>query len=303
MIVSGFDGNSGELAVDGLGRARVEVLARGRHQSHRDDETDVQPEEWLIRLWPDPACLDAMAGEPRRLAACGFRLSEDTLWDAACRSFERKGWHWTLGAVDEYRTLVDQLFQVGTPTTAEDLAERAGFHDGLDSPLMNPNPDAWVGDPNSIAAWAGIESLATIGDLVTAMRNLGLLAAVRQSGVEHVTPNPGAPRPEQIVPLSAKDTRFIRAQGLRYDYASIRWDLEHLLRWAPDHTIVATPFAIAVRLGVSPALVVGGIDFLTSDSEWSNGPRVIAEPAVSSVRFDWDESVFNRQVRLQLHPY
>ena len=300
LIIYGFDGNDGELSVDGLGRSRVEVLVRGRYQAWDDYVMENrQPEEWLIRLWPDPLGLDGMAGEPRRLAAMSRRFEETSLWKAACHSFERKGWKWVIDVAAEYQPLVKELFRVGVPVTAEKLAEGAGFDDGLDTPLTNLMPEVWKGVPNNLAAWSGIDSLVTVGDLIEAMSSLGLLAVARHNGRDRLTPNPGAPRPEDVLPLSPEHKRFLRSQGLRSDFYAMGMDLLHLLRWAPDETLVATPFEIALRLGVTPPLVVGGIDFLARDGEWSKRELVVAEPAVSSVSFEWDAQVFDQPVRLQ----
>lgn len=68
---NGFDPPNGPgLDVQGLGRSRVRVLARGRHQYWRGEPVPghFTPEQYLLQLWPDPQRRDAISGEPRRLA-------------------------------------------------------------------------------------------------------------------------------------------------------------------------------------------------------------------------------------------
>src|SRR5690349_13142351 len=73
LMMSGFDVQSGTAAleVEGLGRARAQVLARGRHRysyGHSPDEGVETAEEWLVRVWPDPLGRDLLDAPPRRLA-------------------------------------------------------------------------------------------------------------------------------------------------------------------------------------------------------------------------------------------
>jgi hypothetical protein len=70
LVITGFDPEHPEepqLEVAGLGRARVQIFARGRHVAAYGDGLGDQPEDWLLRVWPDPDYHDALWGGPRSI--------------------------------------------------------------------------------------------------------------------------------------------------------------------------------------------------------------------------------------------
>jgi hypothetical protein len=70
LVIGGFDGplpGAPRLDVSGLGWARAQVLARGRHVASYGDDLVDQHEAWLVRLWPDPGHRDALWGGPRTI--------------------------------------------------------------------------------------------------------------------------------------------------------------------------------------------------------------------------------------------
>ncbi len=83
--LSGFDPQDVGLDVEGLGRARVVVYARGRQRYGYFELSDpLEPEEWLFQVFPDPERLDALAGDPRRLSGrAPFSPPPRTGWYAA----------------------------------------------------------------------------------------------------------------------------------------------------------------------------------------------------------------------------
>lgn len=112
MRAIGFDdGGPGDdtLDVNGLGRARASILARGRHAFDEHEQTQ---EQWLVRLWPDRDDLDAMAGGPRQvMSRAGYPLRgrPPTVIDADELSSEQAAVikYKTLQA--HYRYLVDEI--------------------------------------------------------------------------------------------------------------------------------------------------------------------------------------------------
>ena len=70
LVIRGSDGpqpDEQRLDIAGLGRARAQVFARGRHAASDGDGPVDQPETWLVRLWPDLQHHDALWGGPRTI--------------------------------------------------------------------------------------------------------------------------------------------------------------------------------------------------------------------------------------------
>ena len=56
--------------------------------------------------------------------------------------------------------------------------------------------------------------------------------------------------------------RGLKIQALASRYGAFDEDVLHVVRWAPDETLVASPYQIAVRLSLSADSVIGTLQLL-----------------------------------------
>jgi hypothetical protein len=270
----GDDSDDG-MPLDGLDRGRVEVLAQGRHRYDygnspldEDGRWLLPPERWLVRLWPDPDGLDALAGPPRRLAGRQWLPQRRTGWAAAMQSWHEAGWYQALDTLPGFDRLHRALLWVGRPCRPDDLPPATGEW-GWDSRLVRvPNvadPQAYVAGQRRrlepVGAAAGME-LHTYRDALTALLNLGLLATL--AGAEPLyVPNPAPPAAWDTLAELTIPEGYARAAALS-DYHHLADDLKHLLVWAPDGVLRTEPLAIAVRLAVPVEDVLGALRLLAA---------------------------------------
>jgi hypothetical protein len=99
LRLAGFDPPEPDapgLDVTGLSPARVEVLAAGRHRyDYGDllpDDPAIEPERWLLRLWPADGPPDPLAGPPRRIAGALPHDYRRSAWYAALHAWDQAGW-------------------------------------------------------------------------------------------------------------------------------------------------------------------------------------------------------------------
>jgi hypothetical protein len=245
---------------------RGEILARGRH-CYTDNEELGQPVWWLVRLWPDPQHLDAMAGPPRRIAG-------DDLWvDALQRArwawldtWASAGWPRLFGINPAYQAITGSLrHPTGRARTRDELAE---FWATGDQRLEPAQRRSWQAEAmgtlgglpymeveqraalDLIAQASGRPPVSTFEDVLEAFISIGLLLPVGGSDGP-LEPNPAPPGVADFDPSWEPSLTERFRSGVR-----IEEELQHLVRWAPDQVLSTRPVDIATRLSVSPRLVV-----------------------------------------------
>lgn len=282
LRVAGFDPPEDDdgLPVDGLGRARVEVLAAGRHQYAHWDDTDLPAERWLLRFWPDDAEPDPLAGLPRRVAGpYPFEVRCDG-WTAAWQAWEHTGWMTLLLGIEAFGAITRALRAQGRPARPDDLVPRLGPY-GMQ--LDRAGPYSWDSDvfghgwathptamrPDlgdtlaALAAAAGLAAVETFADALECLVRLGLVARVDGPEPGLLVPNP-VPRPAWDVVTQARGSGGLLRQAVRYEFGTYGMDLDHLLRWAPGGVLTTTPRRVAVRLALRAEDVVGAVRYVVA---------------------------------------
>lgn len=292
LLLGGFD--EGELGLDigGSGRSRVVVYARGRQRYHYGWDQDpelLEPEEWLLQLYPDLEVLGPLAGDPRRLAGeAAFGGRPRTGWRAALHAWEQTGWHDFLYGWPGYDGIYNALGVIGRPVTRLELASRPlGF--------AGPRATGWEADPlgralqpdvgldlthwqqtaqaadtrrlAQLSQLAGMAAVATVGDLIQALVNLGLLVSMNRGGQEVLAPNACPGMVWDVFEVSEEHRKGL---ALRIGWADYRWladDVGNILRWAPDQQLLVTPRRLAIRLAVAPVDVLGAIDLMVLNGQ------------------------------------
>ena len=301
LRVSGFEPAGGEgLPVADLcpagGRARVQVLAAGRHRyGYSDGEPPAEPERWLLRLFPDPGARDALAGPPRRLAGPLPFARRPAGWWAAHEAWRTAGWSSHLSSLPAFRLLQEALTHARGPATPEEvLAQWQRYLPALEHrPAPDWDTDVMVGrqpypsEPppeqalGQLAAAAGMPAVRTVGDALTCLRRLGLLLVAEGREQGRLVLHP-APRPVwEVLRMPAEDVVRRRQAVLHDQHGHLGGDVDHLVRWAPGGVLSAPLGRIAVRLAVPLPDVVGA---LQAKARW--GLRTSPE-----LPFDADGSV------------
>ena len=299
LELGGFDRSAVGLNIDGLGRARVLVYARGRHRYNYSEQTQregLPPEEWLLQFFPDPDALDALAGDPRRLAGrAPFDHVPQDGWHAALREWSLTGWDGYLQRYSGYSAIAMALRIGKQPQGRADLARTAckwhGYEawkreppsDPLAFPLrLEANPgrpllpreiDAAAATERALtdlAFLAGLQQVDVFGDLIQALVNLGLLTPLHRGGTELMVPNPSPGIVWDALDLSDSERKQVRQNIGRYNFNEVADDISNMLTWAPEHRLEVTPHALALRLAVRSSEVIGALDFLDAINAATN---------------------------------
>lgn len=273
MEIAGFDPSSARLDVTGIGNARVQVYATGRHRYYYGDDVlgdALPPEQWLLRFFPTDGDPDPLAGGPRRLAGEGalYRNAPDP-WSAALRAVEVSGWYEVLWPSAVFQSVRSALWSAGGPTSEDELARlmvrrRAPFErggaDALDQ-VIPPSRD----EPDQLAELTGRATPLTAGEALDAMLDLGLLVSEERTGVQLLIPNP-APEPAWVRRAreghDPDSIRRIRLNTLRHLHGLLATDLSRALRWAGVQGLRSTPRKLALRLATTVDEVRGALRYL-----------------------------------------
>ncbi|MCZ3389261.1 MAG: DUF1963 domain-containing protein [Actinomycetia bacterium] len=271
------------LDVTGLGRARVSVRVATRAVA--DDEV----QEWLLRFFPDPDRQDAMAGPPRVIShdrLTPLAAGTTTVADPFVVGLERiaaGGWSWMPTDILNIGDLLAAL-RLGAHSLTPDEILRwltlspMAYTDGWETSVAGwsakPNL-VFVNDANGLIAAledaAGMPAICTLNDSLQCLLNLGVLTRTQTvDGNTVIAPSPDAPAVWQALEVSQGWRVHLRSPALRKELASIEGDVEHLLFWAPDGELSATPRQIAERLGLAIGQARGCLELLAADQDVDN---------------------------------
>lgn len=308
LVLSGFEASDVGLDVDGLGRARVLVQARGRHRyGYSDFREDLPREEWLLQFWPDPEAQDGLAGDPRRLAGPGPMVTpRPSGRHAALHAWRQTGWHAHLSDVPGYDQAERALNLSPAPLSYEELAaaalrcsydwgrgDRSAESDPLNAILHPPRKkeqithmtatiEAWDARKAQslvdLAAAAELPEVRVMADFIQALLNIGLLLHVRQAGQELLVPNACPGLVWEVLEVDEQQRRHLRRKSAAADFETTFDDLINILAWAPERRLVTTPRRIAIRLGTTPDQVLGALDLLEVSREGTAVPQRAGGP-------------------------
>ncbi|WP_149204614.1 hypothetical protein [Actinotalea subterranea] len=286
LTVSGFDPpTGGDLAIEDIGPARVQVLARGRHQYAGRAVEHFEPEQWLFRFWPDTDRRDMLAGPPRRLAGPLPSLAERNPWVAAVHGWRVAGWSPRLSVLAAFREIETAVRLLGHPFERDDLTAflrvrqldwtspvNGSVPMTSDDRTINPGPFDLL---DALGA-AGMPQVATFADAFTCLVRLGLLARCDTPSGERWVPNP---TPGPVPPVLELSERALREREVRaVPHVDLRYldaDLRTLVCWPPAYPV--TPLAVAVRWSVPVEHVVDAFRVGALVGAWAAGvdPREI----------------------------
>ena len=259
------------LAVDDMGPSRVQVLARGRYRYGRGEEGGLgpealEPEDWLIRLWPEPGPSNPLAGPPRRLAGTVWLDLRPSPWQAALHGWELSGWHRTLQRLHAFEKIRWAVARVDHPFERHELEPLLDPFDWT-SPLTAPYP-IYAEHPLQpdqielvarLVAATGLAAVETYGDAFECLPRLGLLAECATPAGVRFVPNP-APGPVSPVHDSRDEDRLKRKVRL-WPHLNVTYlgpDIDTLLEWSSDG-LATTPRRVAIRLSVPPQYVIDAL--------------------------------------------
>ena len=299
LVLGGFDQTDVGLDVDGLGRARVLVFARGRQRyGHSDFQEGMSPEEWLLQVFPDPDAQDALAGDPRRLAGqAPFGPLPKTGWFAARHAWAQTGWHDYLYTMPGFYGVDIALSSAGHPLSRLELAAKAvPLHNGQtyfqgtphQDPLAQPLQPTLTPEQQNpmrlesvrtnaqrladLAAQVGLPEITVMGHFIQALENLGLLLVMRRKGEDLLVPNPCPGMVWDVLDIPEQVRDRIRVQIGYADFRQVAEDLDNIVGWARDLTLTTTPRTLATRLAVTVDEVRGGLDLLALNKRASHLP-------------------------------
>ncbi|MES2093775.1 MAG: hypothetical protein V4531_08185 [Actinomycetota bacterium] len=273
LTVSGFDPGDVGLDIDGLGRARVQVLARGRHRysygSHFEGDV-LAPEAWLMRLYTSAGPIDPMAGGPRRIAGGGgLSPAAGSPWKAAVLGYRMAGWADALGGSEGFRLAEGALLSLERPLTRAGLAKRmvrwmppweAGGPDSESMELPRRRSDRRESDPLETVFGRG--PIVTIGDAIDALVDIGLLLVENRAGQRLLVPNPSPERAWEHLGMTGEALVSARSHALDNAHARIATDIASAVDWVPTEGVTATLRSMAIRWSTTVEDVLGGIRLL-----------------------------------------
>jgi hypothetical protein len=273
LVLSGFDLGEAGLDVSGLGRGRVQVLARGRHRYDYTSDADVDgidPEEWLLRLYPLDGPVDPMAGGPRRIAGGGglAPLSAPP-WLAAVLGFRTSGWTTALVSSHGFYLANLALLTSTAPLTRLELASRMAQRmppwelGGPDATSLEVPPRPSHRDNlDPLAQASNRARIETIGDAIDALLSIGLLLVEERDGDRLLVPNPSPKAAWESLGLSGVSLAWARTQALEADHRNIASNIGYAIAWCGEDGLSGTPRAMAIRWCTSIDDVLGGLRLL-----------------------------------------
>jgi len=283
LVLSGFDPGDVGLDVSGLGRGRVQVFARGRHRyhygSHNFDET-LEPEEWLLRLYPQEGPVDPMMGGPRRIAG-GGGLSRVTgsPWRAAVMGFRTSGWADVLSNSHGFYLANLALSMAQAPLTrvalAMQMAQRMPPWElggpAAESLEVPPRPSL-RGELDPLARLSGRTQIGTIGEAIDALVAIGLLLVEERKDEKLLVPHP-APEPAwERVGLTGDALAWARSRALENEHRGIADSIARAAAWRRDDGLTTTPRAMAIRWCTSVDDAIGGLRLLGGTGRLRSDP-------------------------------
>ena len=273
LVLGGFDPGEVGLRIDGLGRGRIQVLARGRHRYDYGSDPDfdsIEPEEWLLRLYPSDAPIDPMAGGPRRLAGDGGATMAQSPWRAALDASRTFGWDTAFVSSPGYRLAKGALWSAHAPLTRGDLASRMvrGMPPwelgGQDSETIGlPQRFARGEDSDPMATLSGRNDVSTVGDAIDALLGVGLLLVEVRDGEELLVPNPAPARAWERLGLTGDRLKWARINAMKGEFGQISDDIGCAVWWSGPDALTATPREMSIRWSTDAARVSGAIRLLT----------------------------------------
>ena len=259
---------SGGLDVDGLGRARVIVLAARRG-------TKDQEEQWLLRFFPDRTRQDALAGPPRRLSRSPDLLAARDSWQQATAAVHSGGWGNL--AIPAFTSFFAPFVMAGVPLTAEELLEMLRSQPGVgelnwDTVVCGPITDSTMVFGNDLGeilpaleAAAGMSEIRTQAAVRECLLRLEVVTLTeREGGNPVLAPNPDALGAWELLDLSSGWRQHLRMIGVRQECSGLTSDLLNVLRWTPAGHLTATTRRIADRLDFTTGQVRGALELLAS---------------------------------------
>ena len=269
--LGGFDAaDDGAVSLDGLDRARVEILAWGRNRYHYgggpDDWANVARERWLLRFWPDPHDLDALAGPPRRLIGRSWLPAPTNAFQASVDALRMTGWWSALAGPTPFAEIFQALYYQRAAFRMEELPPSfVAWTWDAEVPGTGRDDDDLLSDRvEAVGRAAGVEIL-TYRDALRALIALGVFATVETPTGQKLVPNPTPPVSvwEIVEPVSL--TGYGSPRSLEFDaYRTVSEDLLHQARWTQDGVLRATPERLASRLGLSLEEVLGALKLLAA---------------------------------------
>jgi hypothetical protein len=260
--------------VDGLGGGRVQVFARGRHRYSYSSDSDVEamePENWLLRLFPLEGPIDPMAGGPRRIAGegeGGMAIPVPTPWRAALLGFETSGWSDLLSNARGFVGVRGGLWRAGMAVTRLELASLMAQGmppwelGGPDSESIEFSARADPDRLDKLETLVG-DAISTLGDAIDAVVELGLLLVEERGGERVFIPNPSPMPAWERTGMTDQTLVRARARALGRRHREISSDIVAAVAWLPDEGLRATPREMALRWSTNVDDVVGGIRMLT----------------------------------------
>jgi hypothetical protein len=284
LVLHGFDPSDVGIDISGFGLGRVQVFAHGRHRySYGDSSIDVdksEPEEWLLRLYPHQGAHDPMAGGPRRIAGSGgLGYSPRTAWDAAMLGYRTAGWDRELGNSHGYYLAHLAMYEAREAVTRHKLASlmvkwMAPWQLGGDeseSIAVPPRPSLRAA-PDPLATHSGRESIATIGDVIDALIEIGLILLEERGDSRVVVPNPSPEPVWSRLGMTGDALRRARVAALEGQHRRTASMIEASARWCVGG-LTASPRSMAIRWCTSVEDVLGalrvlaGTDRITANRE------------------------------------
>ena len=276
LKIAGFDDTDIGLDVSGLGTARVQVFARGRHRYPYDAVVDPEsPEEWLLRFYPVSGEHQPLSGPPRRSA--GPNPTQSTVvtpWRGAVLALRSSGWSDVLVSSHGFYLAQLALLMTHGPVTRQQLAAQMARYmapwelGGADAEHLPVPPRGLFGDQaDPLTSYGGGHPIGVIGDAIDALLDIGLLLRETRQGKELLIANP-APEPAwERLGMEGSVVVGLRSRALAEQHNGAASDIKSAVAWTRHDGLTTTARAMALRWSTTVDDIVGGLRIITGTGD------------------------------------